>query len=278
MRNLIQLILRYKITLLFVALEVLAFTLLVSYNSHHQIKYLSATTEITGVIHQKVHDISSYLSLNRVNKELAQENAALRNLIKSNFKGDPEPFQHIMDTSYQQSYDYKPAEVISSTVDKRNNYLLINKGTRNGIKSDMGVIGPKGVIGVVKEVSSNYATVMPVLHSQTKISTRFKQNEYFGILRWNGYDPKHAELIDIPSHVEINKGDSLVTRGGSGIFPEGVLIGTVQEWEEIPAMSFYKIRVRLATNFYNLSHVYLIENLHKEEMIELMEVTESNGQ
>jgi rod shape-determining protein MreC len=278
MRNLIQLILRYQITLLFLTLEVLAFSLLVSYNSHHQIKYLSATTELTGAFHQTVHDASEYLSLSSVNKELAQENAELRNLMRRNYSGDSEAFQHLIDSAYQQTYNYKEAEVISSTVDKRNNYLLINKGKRNGIKPEMGVICPKGVVGIVKEVSSNYATVMPVLHSQTSISTKLKKNEYFGILKWDGYDPTHAELIDIPSHVELNKGDTLITRGSSGVFPKGIRVGTIEEWEELPAMSFYKIRVKLSTNFYNLSYVYVVDNLHKEEILDLIEITNSNGE
>lgn len=278
MRNIIQLLLRYQITLLFIALEVIAFVLVVTSNSHHQIKYLSATAEFSGYLHQQVNDITSYLSLASTNEELAKENANLRNLMKSNFQGDVSPFQQFVDSSYQQSYTYKQAEVVSSTVDRRNNYLIINKGKRHGIAPDMGVISPKGVVGIIKEVSANYATVMPLIHSKTKISTQLKANRYFGILEWKGYNPKEAQLADIPSHVNLTQGDTVITRGASGIFPKGILVGTVNRWEEMPSTSFYDIHVDLATNFYSLSFVYVVANVHKEEFLQLIESAESDGE
>lgn len=278
MRNLFQLIVRYRIALLFLALEAVSFWLLVNFNNHQQIRFLSSTAEVTGALNEQKSEATAYFHLKQANKDLSVENARLRNLLRQNYQGDAWAFEHWVDTSYQQLYEYKPAQVVSSTVNRRNNYLIINKGANQGVKPDMGVIGPQGVVGVVKEASANYATVLPVIHSKAKVSTQLKGTDYFGLTTWPGYDPKRALLSDIPSHVALQAGDTLIARGGSGIFPAGIPVGYVKSWEEMPAMNFYEIELKLATNFFNVGHVYVVKNIRKQEFIQLMEAEEVNAQ
>ena len=197
--------------------------------------------------------------------------------MRENYLQAGEGFKQFVDTNYMQLYNYREAKIVSSTVNKRNNYAIINRGASHGIKKDMGVISSNGVLGIVKETSSHFATVMTVLHSRTQVSTRFQKNAYFGILTWQGYDPEHATLNDIPSHVQLKEGDTLITRGASGIFPEGTLVGTIESWEEVPSTNFYEINVKLSTNFRNTEYVYVIDNLRKGEFMQLLENTEEEN-
>tara|TARA_Y100000768_G_C23936877_1_gene663001 strand:+ start:271 stop:1110 length:840 start_codon:yes stop_codon:yes gene_type:complete len=277
MRNLIQLVLHYRITLLFIALEAIGFILLVNYNSHQEISFLASTTEISGKLNQEATEVSDYFSLKETNEILANENVTLRNMMRENYLQAGEGFKQFVDTNYMQLYNYREAKIVSSTVNKRNNYAIINRGASHGIKKDMGVISSNGVLGIVKETSSHFATVMTVLHSRTQVSTRFQKNAYFGILTWQGYDPEHATLNDIPSHVQLKEGDTLITRGASGIFPEGTLVGTIESWEEVPSTNFYEINVKLSTNFRNTEYVYVIDNLRKGEFMQLLENTEEEN-
>jgi rod shape-determining protein MreC len=137
----------------------------------------------------------------------------------------------------------------------------------------MGVISSSGVVGIVKDVSPHYCTVMSVLHKNTQISTGFKNSNYFGSLIWDGKNSRVATLMEIAKHVRFNKGDTLVTTVYSAIFPKGVLVGTIAGWELRPGDNFYKIDVLLSTNFSNLSHVYIVDNLLKQEQWELEEAS-----
>jgi rod shape-determining protein MreC len=170
---------------------------------------------------------------------------------------------------YTQQYTFVNARVVNNSIGRRNNFITLDKGTSNGVEKDMGVISSSGVVGIVKDVSLHYCTVMSVLHKNTKISTRFKNSNYFGSLVWNGENHREATFLEIAKHVKFKTGDTLVTTVYSSIFPEGIMVGVVKSWELKPGDNFYKINVKLSTNFANLSHVYIVDNLMKREQLEL---------
>lgn len=163
-------------------------------------------------------------------------------------------------------YDYTYAHVIFRTVDRAFNYMIVDKGAKDGICRDMAVLSPSGVAGVVTDVSSNFATVRPILHPESRISAVVTPANQNGTVIWEGDDPCVAYLEAIPQHSEINIGDSVFTNGYSNIFPKGLLIGTVKEVQVGNNASFLTIKVKLATKYTDIYTVYLVENLFKSEL------------
>jgi len=167
-------------------------------------------------------------------------------------------------------YTYIPAQVISNSVNKQYNFVTIDRGSNHGIKPEMAVISPRGVVGVVYSVSANYATVISLLNRDFMLSVKIRKNNYFGPLAWEGINPEIASLTEIPYHVNVQKGDTIVTSGYSTIFPEGLLVGVVSDFQ-IEKSNFYRINVELSEKFRQLTYVYVINNLLSDEQINLEE-------
>ena len=217
------------------------------------------------------NNVKNYFELKKIYESLAKENAKLQSLSKEAFIKIVDNDIYINDSLYLQQYQFLGAKVVNNTINKRNNYIVLDKGSSNGIEPDMGVIGSNGIVGIVKDVSKNFCSVISVLHKKTHISTQIKKNKYFGILIWEGKDAEHATLSDISTHVELDIGDTLVTRGSSTIFPANILVGTISEFSVEPGEDFSTINVKLSTDFRNLTHVYIVKNLLKEEQLKLEE-------
>lgn len=217
--------------------------------------------------------MKEYINLKENNSSLAKENASLKSLLPESFYDNSALRTAVKDTQYFQQYTFINARVVNNSVSRRNNFITLDKGSAHGIQKDMGVISSSGVVGIVKDVSTHYCTVMSVLHKNTKISTRFKNSNYFGSLVWNGENSREATFLEIAKHVKFKQGDTLVTTVYSSIFPEGIMVGTVKSSELKAGDNFYKITVSLSTNFDNLSHVYIVDNLYKNEQLDLENAT-----
>lgn len=270
MRILLRYLLKNYAFVLFLLLEGVALTLLFTYNSYQRSKYLNSSNRITGNIYQAYNSVVQYLHLTQINKNLAEENAELRALLENQTGlviGDDslKNQQAGPDTLYR----IVPARVINNSVNRPFNHFTLNKGRKDGIKPDQGVISTEGIAGVVVQVSDSYAVGLSVLNSRWSISAKVKKNGYFGSLIWRGLDYTLADLTEIPLHVDILAGDSIVTSGYSSIFPEGIMIGTIQEINRPPGENYYSIKVKLSTDFKNLSYVEVIENQDKPEIEEL---------
>ena len=169
-------------------------------------------------------------------------------------------------TKRMRMYDYTYAHVIFRTTDRTFNYMIVDKGSNDGISRDMAVLSPEGVAGVITDVSPNFSTVRPILHPECRISAVVTPANQNGTVIWEGTDPHVANLEAIPQHSEINIGDSIFTNGFSNIFPKGLFIGTVKEVQVGNNASFLTIRVSLATKYTDIYTVYLVENLYKAEL------------
>lgn len=271
MNNLLNFIWKHHFTFLFLLLEIIAFSILVQSNKFHKANFLSSSNEISGSIYAGVNSITEYFELRNTNEQLASENAKLITLSKNSFIKINRNFLIINDTLFKQQYKYLSAKIINSTTSKRNNFLILDHGRVEGVEPGMGVICTDGVVGVVNKVSENFCSVISLLHKETIISAKLKKNDYFGIVTWEGGDYEFATLSDIPRHVPLAKGDTVITRASSGIFPEGVLLGWVEEFEVPPGENFYTIKLRLSTGFNRLTHVYVVRNILKEEQQKLEE-------
>lgn len=274
MRAILKLILKYHFFILFIILESFSFFLIIQNNYYQRAGFLNSSNIVSGYIYAGVHSFTEYLSLKQANKELAIENVAIRNRLSRCIQRKP-----AKTTSKQlyQPYVYIPARVINNSVNRQNNYLTLNKGSKYNIKPGMAVISANGIVGIVKNVSNNFSTVISVLNTNLRVSGKIKKNNYFGSLSWDSINYTKAQLDGIPFHVKISVGDTIITSGYSSIFPEGILIGTISEFDVKQGGNFYSIPVNLSTNFKNLSYVYIISNFLKKEQINLEHKTTENA-
>jgi rod shape-determining protein MreC len=246
MRNLFLLLWRNNFTLLFLFLWSVCFTLVYRNNNFQQATTFNSASRVSGAILESVNSVKEYIFLKENNERLARENARLKGMVLDARYDSDTVRTLVNDTVFQQQYAYIAAKVVNNSINRRNNYLTLNRGRMHGVKKDMGVIAPTGVVGIVKDVSDHYCTVMSVLHKNTSISTRFKKNNYFGSLVWNGGDNSEATLREVAKHVKFEKGDTLVTTVYSLVFPEGVMVGTVKDFEIRAGDNFYTITVKLS--------------------------------
>lgn len=278
MRNLIYLIYRYHVFLLFLLLQVVAFSFLFYNNRFHQTAYLSSANHLVGDLYSRRNAVAEYLELSEINDRLALENALLRSRQREAYYDLNENLILSEDDSlFRQQFVYTSAKVVNNTVGKRQNFITIAKGSNHDIGPEMGVVSNNNLVGVVKEVSDHFAVVIPMINTSFKVSVKLKKSGEFGQARWLGNDPTVAEVNDIPKHAKIEVGDSIVTTGYSSFFPENVMLGTVKSKEINEGENFYTIKVNLSTDFHSLSYVDVIINLLKEERENLEEGVNDAG-
>jgi len=273
MRNLIRFILINHFIILFIVFETIALLMVFQRNTYQQAIALSVSRNISGYVNSKIFSFRQYLDLHETNRALLKENERLRNSLLSSYKLKiPAAASVEFDSAWDQQYNFISARVIANSVNKQNNFISIDKGRVHGVEPDMGVISGEGVVGIVTGVSDNFSTVIPLLNIDLRISSRLKNTGYFGSLYWDGKDPKTAIFGDIPHHVTLNPGDSVVTSGFSAIFPEGIMVGTVTDFD-FEGGNFYTITVNLSTDFRKLNYTYVIEDKFRKELIELENVS-----
>ncbi|MCF8373679.1 MAG: rod shape-determining protein MreC [Bacteroidales bacterium] len=270
MRELLRFIQRIHFLLLFLILEIIAFSFLVSENSYQRAKFFNSSRKVFGQVYHAYDKVAQYVSLKQKNEELVLENVKLHNHIPS-LENSPSVFDG--DSLAAKRFSYLSAKVINNSLYRRKNYLTIDKGSNSGVEPEMGVVSPTGLVGITRFTSSNFTSVVSLLNEEIRISTKIKKTGYFGPLAWTGADPTEAYLMEIPVHVNISVGDTLISSGYSAIFPEGILVGTIKEYKKKPGDNFYEIKVRLSVDYGRLGHVYVIDNKLRNEQLNLEEAT-----
>lgn len=268
MRNLLNFLLRFNHLIIFLLLEGLSFYYLATRNSYHNTRVMFAVRGLTQGIESRIVDVKSFIDLKDVNRSLSEENILLRNEIERLKKPENAGFTVISDTVFGQKYVHTAAEVIDNTINRQKNFFTLNKGLLHGITTDMAVVAPDGIAGVIVACSNNFSVAMSVLNIDFKVSARLKPTDYFGSLNWDGSNYMQAMLNEVPQHVSVSVGDTVETTGYSATFPEGIPIGTVSEFEKRGG-NFYMIKVRLSTDFKKLRYVNVIGNMQKSEQVEL---------
>ena len=270
MKKLFDILKRYDYLLVFVLLVSLSL-LMMARTTYYQSSRLAVwTASVVGNWYKGVDGISGYFGLKAENDRLAEENARLRARLAESYIRYSDSVFSVHDTVFRQRYTYTEARVMKNSWTQQNNYIMIGKGTEQGIKPDMAVISPDGIVGVVMSASRHFATVMPVLHSDSRNSVKVLRTGISGSLVWDGKDYRYAQVIDLPTTHQFNEGDTIVTSGLAGDFPEGIPVGYVESAETLKGSGFYKVRIRLATDFNKLDHVYVVDNRFSEEQDKLM--------
>jgi rod shape-determining protein MreC len=274
MKNLLNFLFKFYHFILFIILEIISITFIVSYNNFQKVKFLNSSNAISGKVYTEINSVKDFFSLKKQNEKLAIENANLQKELLSIKQADLNTLTvHQLDSS--NSVKLIPAKVINNSVNKQYNYITLNKGSRQGIRPDMGVICSDGVVGVIVNVSLNYSTAISVLNGRWSINAKLSNSNYFGPLKWEGKNPYLAILNEIPYHVKVQEEDEVVTSGYSDIFPEGILIGRVVKIGHSKGDNFQEIWVQLSTDFNNLNFVDIIQNSMNIEKRQIEKLTEN---
>ncbi|MEO6883092.1 MAG: rod shape-determining protein MreC [Bacteroidia bacterium] len=276
MRNLVTFIWKHHFFFLFALLQGFSIFLIVQNNKFQRAGFINSSNKVAGFFFTLSSQANEYLNLKNTNQNLATENARLHNLLLSSFIQTKAEKYWINDSIHKQKYQYISAKVVNNSTDQRSNYLTLEAGSSQGVKPEMGVISGSGIIGIVKNVSANFCSVMSVLHKETKISVMIKKYGAFGPLSWDGGDYRYAQLSDIPGNIKLQKGDTILTSAYTGIFPEGVMVGTVESFSTVPGEYFFKVKIKLSTDFKSVSsYVFIVENVMKEEQDSLEKVSQN---
>lgn len=265
MQQIINFLIRNKTFLLFLVLLCVSLFLTFQSHSYHKSKFINSANFLTGGIYESVNNISRYFDLKDENEILLEENNRLKSILYNTKNGDNTGL--IIDSSLiSTNYKLTAAQVYKNSYSLTNNYLTINKGKRDSISEDFGVVTSNGIIGIIDNTSKKYARVMSVLNTTIRVNAQLKKTEHFGTLKWNGNTPEMVQLVDIQKQAPVVVGDTIITGGRSTIFPKGIPIGTVVSFKLDETENYYNIEVKLFNDMTNIGHVYIIENLDAQEI------------
>lgn len=266
MRNVFLFIRKYANFLFFLVLQIIALSFLFRYNKYHEAVFMNAAGEITGSIDQRYSTVEYYFKLKKINEQLTAENARLNQMLKENYVKPDESWKLVMDTVLMdslrqiQKYTWLGARVVGSTVSTQTNFITIHRGSNQGVQPNMGVVSPGGIVGTVVNVSENFSSVMTMLHRQYKVVVKLKNGGDRGTVEWDGVSPTYVTLKDIPKSAKVQLGDSVVTSPTSSLFPGGIMVGTIEEIIDDKSSNFYTLKLKPATDFFNIEYVYVIAN------------------
>ncbi len=283
MRKLLEFLVGKRHWFLFILLEAISLMLVYRNNAYQRNIMCSSANIVTGNIASISGSIVSYIHLREINKELLERNGQLELQMLDlqdqldalvadtvSFKG------FTPDSAEQFPFSFIVAEVVNNSVTHLSNYITVNKGKLDGITSDMGVVSERGVVGIVSTVSDHFSVIIPLLNPKFRLSCKVLGSSYFGSLSWNGRDTRYANLEELPRHVEFQKGDTVVTSGYSAVFPAGIIVGTVADFEKQHDDNFYSLQVELATDFHALNDVRIIKNFYQAEQINVEQEAKRN--
>ena len=277
MRKLLEFLVRKSHWFLFVALLAVSLTLIYRNNAYQRNVLFSSANVVAGSVSSVSGEVTSYLHLREINKELLERNGQreaqmldLQDRLDA-YMADTMLFKGFAADSITPEFPYSfvVAQVVNNSVSHLSNYITIDKGRLDGVMPDMGVVSERGVVGIVSTVSDHFAVIIPLLNPKMRLSCKVLGSSYFGSLSWNGRDTQYATLEELPRHVEFQRGDTIVTSGYSAVFPAGLIVGIVEEYAKQHDDNFYALQVRLAADFHALNHVRIIKNFLQQEQLDV---------
>lgn len=274
MNTLFQFLYKYRALAIFVVLELVCTWLIVQNNRYQSAAFFNSANTVAASVTQTSNEVSSYLYLKETNESLAQENARLQQELRQMQQQLALPsLRAAIPQEVEQQYTFQAAQVINNSINNAKNYITINKGLVDGIEPGMGIIGPEGVVGRIKSASDHYAVAISLLHTNMLVSAVVSATDAFGSVKWNGRNPRQASLDFIARHQKVNVGDSVFTSSYNSIFPQGIPIGVISEVNLPENATYYDIKIDLATDFSNLSFVYVIRNRLVQERDSLEKIS-----
>lgn len=267
MQQIFNFFIKNKTFLWFLLLFIIALSFTIQSHSYHKSKFINSANFLSGGLYGWTANINQYFNLKSENDLLLEDNAKLKKLL-FNTSEESIDSSKIKD----EKYIITAGKVYKNDYSATNNYLLINKGTNDSLKEDLGVITSKGILGVIDKTSKKYARVLSILNTNSRINAQLKKSNHFGSLTWNTKSPQFVQLIDVPNFAPVAKGDTIITGGRSQIFPKGIGIGIVDSFNEDASGDSYSIQVKLFNDMTNLGHAYVIKNKDANEITNLMQL------
>ena len=269
---------QYRAFFTFLVIEVVCAWLIIENNQYQSAKFFNSSNGMVARLNNFSQDVREYFLLRNINSTLAEENAELRaKLEQYNQAQQASDSLFAKDSTVIKHFDFISAKVVNNSVNRFTNYLTINKGSDSGVRPGMAVISPLGAVGKVKAVSNHYSVVTSILHKDYKLSVLMTRTGYFGSVSWDGKDPEFAQLNFVPRHVNPAKGDTIVTSSYNAVFPEGIMVGIIEEVKQNPTL-FYDLTVRLSQDFRKLSYVEVVRSHLKNELDSLQSPFLEEGQ
>lgn len=271
MNRFFQLIYRYRAFLTFILLEVFCYWLMIRTNPYHSASFFHSSNRLAGNVYETRKEVSDYFNLRKVNNTLAEENARLRENIYKISR--PVILMGLTDSSkisdVRFTYDFISAKVVNNTTSKTHNHFTLNKGSKHGIEPGMGVVSSNGTVGIIRSVSKNFSTAYSIINTSVTVSSEIKRTNTLCTVNWDGRNPQYGRVLYVPRHITIVENDTIMTSGYNAVFPEKIIIGTVEEFSLASNESFYNIKIKLSEDFSSLSYVYVIKNPGFEEKEDL---------
>lgn len=268
MQRLLDFIKYIRYFLLFLLLEAVAFALVSAQYDYHKGLLAGLTGDVGYSMTELAGGWTRYFSLGEENTRLAAENARLRTMLSAD---DKYAQMDLLAPADSFPYAYTAASVVKNSFRSSKNYIVLDRGALDGVEKDQGVVTEDGVLGVIVQVTPHYSVCRSLLHADSYVSAKFRKNDFFGTVDWDGQDPHFVNLINIPRHADVAIGDSVVTDRRSTLFPEGLLIGTVAQAEVTPESDLYNIRVRLSDDLTALRRVYILKYRYKDELKQVLD-------
>ncbi|MBV7269967.1 rod shape-determining protein MreC [Winogradskyella luteola] len=264
MQQIFNFVIKNKTFLLFLLLFSIALALTIQSHSYHKSKFINSANALTGGVYGTVNSIGKYFDLEHENEILSEENKHLREQL---FNSKNNLDSTYIDSTYSKGqYKVTAAQVYKNSYSSTHNYLTINKGRKDSIRQDFGIITSKGIVGIIDQTSSGYATVLSILNKKSRINAKLKRTDHIGSLKWNGSSPFYVQLEDVSKFAPVKVGDTIVTGGQSAIFPKGIGIGIIESFETDISGDTYTIEVKLFNDMTNIGAVYILENLDRNEI------------
>jgi rod shape-determining protein MreC len=279
-KNIFLFIGRYFTFFAFLALQVLALSFLFRYNKFHRAVGLGMANEITGWMNSKYANVDQYFHLKQESDRIHHVNDSLINLLKNNFLNPDTVTRPVQDSipydtlGNRRRYLWRDAEVVSNSINMERNYIQINRGSKQGIRDNMGVLNADlSLVGIVVNTSENFSQVMSLLHVKNNVNAIMKKSGSAGTISWDGKNPLYLTMTGVSKSDSIAKGDTVLTGTYSLSFPPLKMIGTVASIVKDNTSSFYVLRIKPGANFQNLQHVFVVENLQDDEQQKLNKET-----
>lgn len=269
MKNLIAFLKRFQIFLVFILLQIVALTTYSAYSEFARLQMLTTTSALNSQLFEIRHSVDKHFYLETSNRSLVYKNKQLLEQMKNAHYRIEKGKVYIDDTLYKQTFFYIPAEVIQNTYDKRNNYMTIDIGKKQGIQKNDGVFSAKGVVGKIHYVGENYSLVKTVLSQNVNIDVMLQKTGAFGFVKWDAKHPKIIQITGISNDITIKKHEKVISYGSSGIFPKGIPVGRVISKKHIEGKPLFDIQVRIFEDFRTIQHVYVVKNTMKKEILDL---------
>ncbi len=269
MRNLIAFLSRFQIFVVYAILQAVALTLYFSFFQQPKTQLLSSVNSVNASLWEKRNAIVKHMKLESTNDVLQKTNLELMENQPMSLQRVDRSTMIINDTTYIQKFEYIAGEVINSTFDKANNYFTINIGEDQGVKVGWGVVSDEGIVGVVHSVSKHFSLVKTVLSEHINVDVEIPSVNQSGLLKWDGRSSKIGSVSGVSNDLDIPKWSRVITQGGSGIFPKGILIGKVYKVLEVEGQAIWDVKIAYSVDYRKLQKIYVVHNLLLEEQKKL---------